>query len=1038
MSFQKDIIEAEVRTAGAHKVQADLGKVNKRIAELAATNKRLKYEMAKLEAQGKKNSPAWKELNNQHKINNKLLTIQRGKLEELNSKLKLTEMSKRQLRKRSIELGAALSGTSKKLEPEKWNKLNKQLIATEKQLDKVKHGSKSSMSVLTGLKRVAVNILPAAGIATFVGWIKTAGVEIFNLSKTIQGEAIRSTTVLGDQLGYVEGQAEGLAEKMGVTNREFVSMVANTADLLVPLDFTRKKAADMASQVQGLAGALDEWTAGKLGVSEVSNILTKAMLGEMEQLKQLGIAIKMDSEEYRNLVKQKMAEEGATKAQAQALATLDLLYKKSADAQTAYQKKGNQLIRLQKSISLWWRQLKEDVANYLITSSSDRLLKQVDDLQKIEKQFANEKKTLSSLLGTYDTLKTKGNLTKEEQIQLNSAIRDIGNIVPTAITEFNKYGDAIGINKDKIKEAREAQRLLNLEMKEEVIDNLIDGIDDYVMDIERANGQIKARNELLTDETKMQTVINNTGMERSKIENNNLKAIRDQQGVIKEKNTELAKTLLKLKDIGLTEAEISNKTGLSLEKMNGIVKNYLASINSSTNPPPVVTTTKSLIKELENQLALAKEMPESTEKEIASKNLYIKTIEDEIKRLKELGTIKIKPFKDDGSDDKEFEAQMDREIAAYLKAQEQLAAIRKQYGLEKDGEKYNEALRQLEDYHNRELISEEEYQLAKKAIKDAYKEASTIEELEADILEAETDEAKWQAQFNLTKERYDQEFKAANGNRLKELQAKRKYEDDVKKIENDRLRAKVAIKEAELDLAMNGLATLRTIVGEETALGKMLFVAEQAMAIGRVWFHTGIANAKAVAAMPLTAGQPWVGINTASAVLQTAKIAAQTIQGFEEGGFTKVRRAQDNKEFRARFQAKRRGFIDKPTVIVGEKDPEFVANGAAVKNPTVKPYLDVIDAAQRAGTIETLNLPAVTSSMVAEGREQGGYTPSETTPEPSDSTDDNSIISILQQSTATTQELNTILKKGIRAVLIYKELEEMEEEVETIKNAANL
>ncbi|MBV5334370.1 MAG: hypothetical protein JZU49_01010 [Sulfuricurvum sp.] len=46
---------------------------------------------------------------------------------------------------------------------------------------------------------------------------------------------------------------------------------------------------------------------------------------------------------------------------------------------------------------------------------------------------------------------------------------------------------------------------------------------------------------------------------------------------------------------------------------------------------------------------------------------------------------------------------------------------------------------------------------------------------------------------------------------------------------------------------------------------------------------------------------------------------------------------------------------------------EFIASAPAVRNPTVKPVLDVIDMAQRTGTISSLNLGAIS------GRQSGGY-----------------------------------------------------------------
>ena len=59
-------------------------------------------------------------------------------------------------------------------------------------------------------------------------------------------------------------------------------------------------------------------------------------------------------------------------------------------------------------------------------------------------------------------------------------------------------------------------------------------------------------------------------------------------------------------------------------------------------------------------------------------------------------------------------------------------------------------------------------------------------------------------------------------------------------------------------------------------------VVEKSAAIAQIIFNTGIANAKAVAASPLTFGQPWVTINTVSAGASIAAIAATTISSFKD------------------------------------------------------------------------------------------------------------------------------------------------------------
>lgn len=107
------------------------------------------------------------------------------------------------------------------------------------------------------------------------------------------------------------------------------------------------------------------------------------------------------------------------------------------------------------------------------------------------------------------------------------------------------------------------------------------------------------------------------------------------------------------------------------------------------------------------------------------------------------------------------------------------------------------------------------------------------------------------------------------------------------------------------------------------------------------------------------------------------------VPGKQSGGYIDVTRAQDGKDFHAVYDPKRRGFIDKPTVIVGEgpagSSKEWVASNEAVKNPTIAPILSILDQAQQAGTIRTLDFNKYLQAQ-AIGRQSGGAIQSATEP----------------------------------------------------------
>tara|TARA_R110000751_G_scaffold46884_3_gene105085 strand:+ start:3483 stop:6947 length:3465 start_codon:yes stop_codon:yes gene_type:complete len=86
--------------------------------------------------------------------------------------------------------------------------------------------------------------------------------------------------------------------------------------------------------------------------------------------------------------------------------------------------------------------------------------------------------SLNPLLDRYDSLKEKTELTKEEQVELDDIILKIAEDVPTAITEFDKYGKALDISttaaRGFIQQQKDLLALDNAEAISEQQDAIID------------------------------------------------------------------------------------------------------------------------------------------------------------------------------------------------------------------------------------------------------------------------------------------------------------------------------------------------------------------------------------------------------------------------------------------------------------------------------------------------------------------------------------------------------------------------------------
>ena len=124
---------------------------------------------------------------------------------------------------------------------------------------------------------------------------------------------------------------------------------------------------------------------------------------------------------------------------------------------------------------------------------------------------------------------------------------------------------------------------------------------------------------------------------------------------------------------------------------------------------------------------------------------------------------------------------------------------------------------------------------------------------------------------------------------FEKTQIRKKYSDARRGIVDQEIatekaaaEAKQAINMAYLQLFEQFGNVLGQIAGKNKALAIAGIIISQAASIGQIVANTGIANAKAVAASPLTFGAPWVLINTISAGLSIASTIAGAVKSIQQ------------------------------------------------------------------------------------------------------------------------------------------------------------
>lgn len=354
--------------------QKELASLEADAKKLTEANKSLRLEMQKLEAAGKKNSQEYKNLQQQIKSNSTELSTNKARTRELTDQMGLSALTLRQLRTRYRELKIQMDN-SRPNTPE-WRKYQTELQAVQKRIDQVSVGTQKSNAIFGALK----SLLPALGIGAVVTGLVSLAKGFFNLAKEMEQFDKKARIVFGENMPKMTAAAAENAKQLGLTRNEYIRAAANVADLLVPLGFNRDIAADLSVKLTNLSGALDEWSGGMLGTTQVNEILTKTLLGEAEQIKQLGIVIDQSSKDYNDRIKILMETTGATKEQARALDILNQIQTKSVDAQTAFAQEGENLLRTQKGIATWWRQMKENVVDYFTVPVSEKISEERDNM----------------------------------------------------------------------------------------------------------------------------------------------------------------------------------------------------------------------------------------------------------------------------------------------------------------------------------------------------------------------------------------------------------------------------------------------------------------------------------------------------------------------------------------------------------------------------------------------------------------------------------------------------------------------------------
>ena len=209
----------------------------------------------------------------------------------------------------------------------------KKIKGVDKEADKASKSVGKSFDVMK-VKSIAMGVASAAAVIKTIDFLKDSTLAAINAQETFS----KFDVVFSEMGSAAENAAKSFQDSFDLASVTAKKMLADTGNLLSGFGATQSQALDLSVQVNTLASDLASFTNYSGGAEGASQALTRALLGERESLKQLGIVIR---EEDINI---KLAQKGQEKLTGNALnlakaqATLEIALEQGKNAIGDYER----------------------------------------------------------------------------------------------------------------------------------------------------------------------------------------------------------------------------------------------------------------------------------------------------------------------------------------------------------------------------------------------------------------------------------------------------------------------------------------------------------------------------------------------------------------------------------------------------------------------------------------------------------------------------------------------------------------------------
>ncbi len=963
----KRLKEDEIKTVyrlEATEAQQELHRLNKANRELTRVMDARRKEMVKLEAQGKKNTTEYKNLEKAIREDSKTLRENTNLIRQHEQAMGVNSLTMNQLRQRAKALRGELNNISKELQPDRWNEVNKKLSETTTRMNDLR----TNASQLN--KNLGSMVFSKNTFASFWGNLYA------QLAMKISG-AIRKTREFIAESTLLASQAQGIDHAFKrIANKDYLESLRKQTKGLVS-DFTLMQSAVRAENF-GIPltqlGKMLEFAQNRArDTGENVDYLVESIVNGIGRkspliLDNLGISTVRLQEEVKkagdfatavgNIIDEEMAKAGPAIDTA-----ADAAQRKKVAWENLQLATGKFFVNFKKGWDDFQASFAGGLANML--SGKENLVQAYD--KQIEK-VAELDSTLPDLIDKYEKLKGKTKEGTEEHTELIKVMNKLAAAVPGVATEFDRYGNALAINTKKVWAFIEAEKTKLKYMHR-------DAIQEVEKEIEKTEEEI----------TSLQEKIN------------------------KGSYSELVGAFGQVQTIEVkyTDVEMSDMKKLLAEKEGTLTDHNekLKFLNGTSLEEQIAIQREGIEKRKEfNQMNL-QQLQEWIEDEKNAHNEYLaiaKDIYDARKEVEDsLADDTTQNNKTRVDEDKEAYAAAYAELESYLAREK--ALIQQKYIEGKiNKEQYNREIMYLEQEGLRKTLElagisfekqmEIEFKLLEKKKEILEKIREEEKKFREDMLKLQKRAGDKQISGNFSvlqaiAKQNEEEYKKE---KLKQIERfKKNYE--LSKDFGEEMGAFLGgfitdnsdmMKDARKNIIMMSLDLLETQVqmAVAQAAGWSFAQPDSVLTLGaagavRAILMAGLIKAAFSAVKSVIRSKYGVDSKQASDTTTTST-GQYVVTGRESGGFLDVTREQDKRKYIARFEPARRGFIDRPTVIVGEgptgKSREWVASNDALQNPTIIPFIKMLDDAQQAGNIRTIDLNHLMRARMA-GFEPGGF-----------------------------------------------------------------